>query len=472
MVVGAGPNGLAAAITLATAGMSVRVIEANPTAGGGCRSSELTLPGFVHDTCSTIHGLAAASPYLKTLPLQDLGLELVHPDAPLAHPLEGGSAAILERSLGATAAGLGEGGPSYRRLMQPLVARADRVLRETLRPLRVPRDPSTLTPFGVRALWPANLTARVALRGELARALLGGMSAHSMLPLTAPVSGAFGLVLATVAHAYGWPVVRGGSQRLSDALAQHLRSLGGEVEVGREVRALGDLPQSRLVLLDLTPRQVVGLAAGRLPGRYLRALRKFRYGPGVFKLDWALSGAIPWLAPACARAGTVHLGGTLDQISQSEAEVWRGVPPERPFVILVQATRFDPSRAPDGAHTAWAYCHVPSGCEVDMTGRIEAQVERFAPGFRDLILARHAMGPAAMEAHDANYVGGDINGGVQDLRQLIARPVARYDPYSTPDPRLFLCSSSTPPGGGVHGMCGHLAALSALRRLGRGPSPE
>jgi phytoene dehydrogenase-like protein len=323
----------------------------------------------------------------------------------------------------------------------------------------------------VRGVWPAAMLARVALRGPRARALLAGLSSHSMLRLTAPLSAAFGLILAAVAQTYGWPVVRGGSQKLSDAMVKHLGALGAEVEVGRRVGSMSDIPAARCVLFDLTPRQVVAVAGSYLPARYRRALERFRYGPGVFKIDWALRAAIPWATPECMRAGTLHLGGTFEEISHAEAEVWEGHLPDRPFVILVQPSGFDPGRAPSGSHTAWAYCHVPAGCPVDMTARIEAQVERFAPGFREVVLARHTMTPAQMESDNANYVGGDINGGVQDVRQLFGRPAVRIDPYSTPNPRLFLCSSSTPPGGGVHGMSGYLAARSALRRL-RPSAPE
>jgi phytoene dehydrogenase-like protein len=468
VVVGSGPNGLAAAIALARAGRSVTVLEGSETIGGGCRSEELTLPGFVHDTCSTVHALALVSPFLKSLSLSERGLELVQPESPLAHPLDDGTAVVLERSLEETAEGLGQDAGAYRRLFGPLVRDADALVSEILGPLRPPRHPLVMARFAPIALRSATGLVRSRFGGNRARALLTGCCAHSMLSLRTPASAAFGLVLALSAHSVGWPVARGGSQRLADALAAELGSLGGRVETGRWIESLDELGAAAATLVDVTPRQLLRLAGRRLPERYARALRRYRYGPGVFKLDWALDGPIPWTAPEAARAGTVHLGGTLEEIAASEEAVTRGEHPERPFVLLVQPSLFDPSRAPPGKHTAWAYCHVPSGSELDMTGAIESQVERFAPGFKDLIAGRSAMGPAEVERRNPNYVGGDINGGVQDLRQLFTRPVARPVPYSTPVEGLYICSSSTPPGGGVHGMCGYWAARAALRRMGRG----
>ena len=470
MIVGAGPNGLAAAIVMARAGRRVVVLEGQDTPGGGCRSAELTLPGFVHDTCSTVHALALASPFLRALPLAEHGLELAHPEAPLAHPLDDGTAVMLERSVELTARGLGPDERAWRRLFGPLVRDADPLFRELLGPLRPPRHPLVMARFGLSGLRSARGLARSRFEGERARALLAGSCAHAMLSLRTPASAAFGLVLTMSAHAVGWPVARGGSQRLTDALVAHLRSLGGTVETGRPVELLDELDTaaSAPVLLDLTPRQILRVAGDRLPDGYRRRLSRYRYGPGIFKLDWALDGPIPWRAPETARAGTVHLGGTLDEIAASEDAAVSGRHHERPFVLLVQPSLFDPTRAPAGKHTAWAYCHVPSGSTRDMTGAIEAQVERFAPGFRDLIAARSAMDSAEVERRNPNYVGGDINGGSQDLRQLFTRPVARPVPYSTPVPGLFICSSSTPPGGGVHGMCGYWAARAALRQ-GRVP---
>jgi phytoene dehydrogenase-like protein len=468
-VVGSGPNGLAAAIVLARAGRRVVVLEREETLGGGCRSAELTLPGFVHDSCSTVHALALGSPFLRSLPLARHGFEPAHPEAPLAHPLDDGTAVMLERSVEETARGLGPDAGAWRKLFEPLVRDADRLFRELLGPLRPPRHPLAMARFGLSGIRSARGLARSRFEGERARALLAGCSAHSMLSLRTPASAAFGLVLTMSAHAVGWPVSRGGSQRLADALAAELRSLGGEVETGRMVESLDELTDGAApVLLDVTPRQLLHMAGERLPDGYRRRLSRYRYGPGIFKLDWALDGPIPWTAPEAARAGTVHLGGTLDEIAASEAAAARGEHHERPYVLLVQPTLFDPTRAPAGKHTAWAYCHVPSGSTRDMTGAIEAQVERFAPGFRDVVAARSAMDSAEVERRNPNYVGGDINGGVQDLRQLFTRPLARPVPYSTPVPGLYLCSSSTPPGGGVHGMCGYWAARAALRRRSGG----
>ncbi|HET7038106.1 MAG TPA: NAD(P)/FAD-dependent oxidoreductase [Thermomicrobiaceae bacterium] len=465
-VVGAGPNGLAAAITLAEAGLPVTLYEAGATVGGGMRTAELTLPGFRHDICSAIVPLALASPFFRRLPLERLGTRFIQPPLPLAHPFDDGSAAVLARSIEETAASLGPDAAAYAALMRPLLAEADKLLVDILSPLRLPHHPLLLARFGRLAIRSAAGLARARFRGERARALFAGMAAHAMLPLERPPSAAFGLVLGLLGHAVGWPLVEGGTQRLAEALARHLTALGGEIVTGRRIESLDELA-AKTILFDLSPRQLEALAGERFPAAYRRQLRRYRYGPGVFKLDWALAGPIPWRAPACRRAGTVHLGATLPEIARAEAAVHHGRISERPFVLLAQPSLFDPTRAPAGRQTAWAYCHVPNGSPVDMTERIEAQVERFAPGFRDLILARHTMSAVEMETYDANYVGGDINGGLADLRQTFFRPAVRIDPYSTPDPRLTICSASTPPGGGVHGMCGYLAAVSALQRLGR-----
>jgi phytoene dehydrogenase-like protein len=464
VVVGAGPNGLAAAIVLARAGRSVRVLEAKQTIGGGSRSAELTLPGFVHDVCSAVHPHPLASPFLRELPLAEHGLELVHPDLPLAHPLDGGGAVVLERSIEATAESIGGAdGRRYRRLIEPLARdAAERLLPELLGPLRPPRHPLAMARFGLVGLRSAAGLAR-RFDGERAPALLAGLAAHSMLQLDERPTAAVGLVLAITGHAVGWPVARGGSQAVADALGSHLRSLGGEIVTDHAVENVDELSDAEAVLLDVTPRQLLALAGHRLPRRYRRALERFRYGPGIFKLDWALDGPIPWRAPACSRAGTVHLGGTFAAIATAEADIAAGRHPERPYVLLSQPTVCDPGRAPAGKHTAWAYCHVPAGSTRDMTAAVEGQIERFAPGFRERVLARASMHAAEIEAYNPNYVGGDINGGRQDLRQLFTRPVARLSPYTTPDPRLFICSSSTPPGGGVHGMCGYFAAQAVLR---------
>jgi phytoene dehydrogenase-like protein len=409
--------------------------------------------------------MTTASPFFRSLDLGRFGLELVEPPAPLAHPLDGGRVALLERSVAETAAGLGLDRAAYRRLMSPLVQDADTVMDLVLGPIiRAPRHPLAAARFGLPAMRSAVGLASGRFRGEESRALLAGLSAHSMLRLDRPLTASFGLVLAITAHAYGWPVVRGGTQQLADALAAELRSLGGEIVTGHRIASLAELPPARAVLFDTAPRALAAIAGDRLPGGYRRRLEGFRYGPGIVKVDWALSDPIPWQAETAGRAGTVHVGGSMDEIRAAEAEVSRGGHPERPFVLVVQQSRVDSSRAPDGQHTGWAYCHVPGGSTFDMTARIEAQVERFAPGFREAILARSVRLPADLEADNPNDVGGDINGGIEDLRQLFTRPVARLDPYSTPTRGIYLCSSSTPPGGGVHGMCGVWAARSALRR--------
>ena len=469
VVVGSGPNGLAAAIVLARAGLSVLVLEAAATAGGGARTAELTLPGFRHDVCSAIHPLALGSPLLRTLELKRHGLEWIEPPAALAHPFDDGSAVLLERSVKATARQLGADADAYRALMAPLVERAGDLLGDVLGPPRLPSHPLLLARFAALGIQSARGLARRRFTGERAHGLLAGLAAHSQLPLTSSPSAAFALLLGLLGHHVGWPLPRRGAQSLTDALVSCLRSLGGEIECRRRVDSLDELPPARTVLLDVTPRELDRLAGDRLPSAYRRALGRFRHGPGAFKLDLALAGPLPWRASACNRAATVHLGGTPAEIEASEAAVAAGRVPERPFVLLAQQSLFDPSRAPAGRHTVWAYCHVPNGSAVDMSGRIEAQIERFAPGFRDLALARRTHSPQELERYNPNYVGGDIGGGLNDLRQLVARPVARLVPYETPLPGVYLCSSSTPPGGGVHGMCGSWAARAALRRLGVPP---
>jgi phytoene dehydrogenase-like protein len=470
VVIGSGPNGLAAAITLARAGLEVEVHEAEPELGGGLRSAELTLPGFVHDVCSSIHPLGQASTLFRTL---DLDVEWIHPDAPAAHPFDDGSATVLERGLSATAGGLDGDGRAYRELVEPLVEGWREVERVLIGPYPVsPRAALRLGDrLGVRgleralrsALAPARALAEELFTEARTRAWFAGHAAHSMLPLERRPSAGFGLALIVLGHVVGWPFPRGGSQRLADALATKLRELGGEIRTSSPIESL---PRSDIVMCDVVPRELHRLADDRLPDRYARRLRSYRHGPGAFKLDWALDGPIPWRAAECRRAGTVHLGGSLDEISASEWGAWSGRPTERPFVLLAQTSLFDPTRAPSGKHTAWAYCHVPNGSSVDVAERIEAQVERFAPGFRELVLARHTMGPAELEGHNRNLVGGDLNAGVMDLGQLIFRPVRRLVPYRTPLEGVYLCSAATPPGGGVHGMCGFSAARVALRDLG------
>lgn len=462
VVVGAGPNGLAAAIVLAGAGKSVRLLEAESTIGGGARSAELTLPGFIHDVCSSVLPLAHASPFFRTLPLAEYGLTYDHPPIPLAHPLDDGSAAVLDRSLDVTASGLRSDGAAYRRLMEPVVRHADLLTRQFLGPPRPSVHLVALARFGIPALRSAAALAASRFRTPQARALFAGLGAHSMLSLRRPATASFGLVLAAAGHAYGWPFAHGGSQRVSDALAALLRSRGGTIATDYRVASMDQVSAGRVVLFDLTPRQVLAIASDQWADGFNRQLQRFRYGPGVFKVDWALDGPIPWRAQSCRRAGTVHVGGQFDDVVAAEEAVANGEVAERPFVILAQPSVADPTRAPAGRHVGWAYCHVPNGSTVDMRERIEAQVERFAPGFTSRILARHIMNPADIERHNANCVGGDINGGLADLRQLFIRPTRRL--YATPNRQLYFCSSSTPPTGGVHGMCGLFAARTALRR--------
>lgn len=463
IVVGSGPNGLAAAVTLAQRGWSVLIREAHQVSGGGMRSSELTLPGFVHDECSAVHPLAIGSPFFRMLPLAEHGLEWVHAPTPLAHPFDDGTAALLERSVEATGASLESDADRYGPLIGSFVSNWAALADDVLAPLHVPRHPLLLARFGIRGIRSARGLALRAFEGERARALFAGIAGHSSLPLTRPPSAGFGVLLAAAAHAVGWPVARGGSQSIADALASLLRSYGGEIQTGAMVSSIDDLPPARVILLDLTPRQVLSVAGRRLPTRYRHALESFRYGPGAFKIDWALDGPIPWTAQECLQAGTVHLGGTLAEMTAAEEAPWRGEHAERPFVLLGQPSVFDETRAPAGKHTAWAYCHVPNGSSFDMTLRIEAQVERFAPGFRERILARHTMTASALERHNPNMVGGDISGGVMDLRQIFFRPVVKRVPYATPARGLYICSASTPPGGAVHGMCGYYAARAVLR---------
>lgn len=462
-IVGAGPNGLAAAITIAQTGRSVLVLEAADQVGGGTRSAELTLPGFIHDVCSAIHPLALASPFLRSLPLDDYGLRWIQPSIPLAHPLDDG-ATFLYQDLKTTASELGSDGQAYRRLMEPLVVGWEDLVYDLLGPLRIPKHPLILARFSRLAIRAATSLADAHFSQDSARALIAGLAGHSMLPLERPITAAFALIEGMLGHAVGWPMAAGGSQSIANALADHLRSLGGQIVTGTEVTRLDELPSSHTTFLDLTPRSVLRLAGDQLPSSYRRWLRRYRYGPGVFKVDWALDGPIPWKAVECSKAATVHVGGSLEEIAESERTAWEGRHAERPFVILAQQSLFDPSRAPGEGHVAWGYCHVPHGSDVTMLNQIEDQIERFAPGFKDQILARATKTALEMERYNPNYVGGDINGGVQDLGQHFTRPAPRLVPYSTPVRGLYLCSSSTPPGGGVHGMCGHYAAKAALRR--------
>ncbi|MEP7014130.1 MAG: NAD(P)/FAD-dependent oxidoreductase [Verrucomicrobiota bacterium] len=464
VVVGSGPNGLAGAITLARAGCSVLVLEANSTIGGGARSAELTLPGFVHDVCSAVHPLAAGSPFFNTLPLEKLGLQWIHPEIPVAHPLDDGTASCLHRDVDVTGNALGRDASAYRRLFAPLTRDWNKLAEEFLQPmLHWPRYPFALARFGMGAICPAKAIAKICFKDEPARALFAGIAAHSFLPLEAPVSAAFGFVLGAAGHAVGWPIPRGGSQSIANALAGYLRELGGKIETKRRIANLDELPKSRVTLLDLSVWQFARMAGDLLPSGYRSRLENFRHAPGVFKIDYALRAPIPWKAEACRRAGTIHLGGTIDEIAASERGVSKNEIPERPFVLVAQQSLFDETRAPDGQHTLWAYCHVPFDCRIDMSERIEMQIERFAPGFRDCILARHKSSAVDLENSNPNLAGGDINGGAANLWQLIARPVFSPTPYRTPLPGIYLCSASTPPGGGVHGMCGYHAGSAALR---------
>jgi phytoene dehydrogenase-like protein len=463
IVVGAGPNGLAAAIELARAGWSVLVRESNETIGGGARTIELTLPGFLHDVCSAVHPLAFGSPFFGTLPLAEHGLKWIQPPVALAHPFDDGTAALLERSITETGQTLGPDHNAYARLLGPVVESWPKIESDLLAPPRWPRHPLAMLRFGLRAIRSARGLAESWFQTDRARTFFAGLAAHSMLPLERSPSAAFGLVLGAAGHVVGWPIPQGGAQGITSALASYLRSLGGEIVTSAAVDSLDELPPARAVLCDVTPRQLLRIAGSRLPAGYRRRLQRYRYGMAAYKMDWALDGPVPWTATQCTRAATVHLGGSFLEIAASESAAWSGERSNRPFVLLAQPSLFDPTRAPAGKHTLWAYCHVPNGSSADMADRIESQIERFAPGFRQRIVARSILPPAEMERRNPNLVGGDINGGVQDLWQLFTRPTREL--YATPLPGLYICSSSTPPGGGVHGMCGYFAARSALRRV-------
>lgn len=462
VVVGAGPNGLSAAVEMARAGRSVLVLEAEETIGGGARTVELTLPGFQHDAYSSVYPLGVGSPFFQSLPLAEHGLEWVHPAAPLAHPFDDGTVAILERSVHATGDTLGADARAWRELVWPLVSHWHELAPDLLSPLGIPRHPFRMAAFGVTGLRSLKHVNDTHFRGDHARALLGACSGHVGLPLDFAATASYGLVLVAAGHAVGWPVALGGAGRVTQALASYLRSLGGEVRTGVRVRSLAELPPARTVLLDVTARQLLEIAGDRVRGRYRRALERFRYGCGIFKVDWALDGPVPWTAPGINRAGTVHLVGTPAELYESELAPWNGRHCERPLVLFAQPSALDPTRAPKGKHVAWGYCHVPNGSTTDMTDVIESQVERFAPGFRDIILARFSASPAVLQSRDANLVGGDVNGGAGTLSQLFFRPAPLVHPYRTPIPGVYLCSASTPPGGGVHGMCGYHAARAAL----------
>ena len=467
IVIGSGPNGLGAAIELARAGRSVVVYEAADVVGGGMRSSDtMTLPGFTHDHCSTVLGVTMASPLIRSLPLADHGVEFAHPEYPLAHPLDDGSAVLLSRSVAETAARLGRDGPAYQEFFQPLVDNWAKLAPMLLAPpVQLPRHPLLMARFGLPALQSARAFVERTFKTVQAKALFGGIAGHSVLPMEWRGSGAYGMVLTIGAHADGWPVARGGSQKLADAMASYFRSLGGTIETGRHIKSLAELPPAKAVLCDTSPEALVRIAGDRLPAAYVKRLTNFTRGPAAFKVDFALSAPVPWRNPDVARAGTVHLAGTFDELAEAEHLPWEGRAAPRPYVLLVQPTLFDPTRAPADKHTLWAYCHVPHGSGVDMTDRIVAQIERFAPGFRDVILAQHSTSPRDLEAWNPNLVGGDIVGGAQTLWQTLARPVFGPNPYATPAKGLYLCSASTPPGAGVHGMCGFHAARAAMKRM-------
>jgi phytoene dehydrogenase-like protein len=463
-VIGAGPNGLAAAIVLAQAGLQVDVFEAEPQPGGAARTLELTLPGFLHDFGSAVHPLAVGSPFFSSLPLSNHGLEWIHSPSVLAHPLDDGTAVTLERDLSAASVHLGRDSQAWRRLMHPFANRWADLSSEVLRPIRLlTRHPWLLARFALSALPPANALSNFLFREQRTKALFAGLAAHSFLSLDEPLSAASGVLLGAAAHAVGWPIPRGGAQSITSALCGHLSGLGAKIKISARVDKLRDLPKYDVTMCDVTPRQLLQLADGELSAGYRSQLQKFRYGPGVFKVDYALSSPIPWKASECLRAATVHVGGSAAEITASEAAVRRGEHAEHPFILLAQPSLFDATRAPQGKHVAWAYCHVPNGSKVDILEKFERQIERFAPGFRECVAARRVFSPAAIEAMDANLIGGDIGGGAMDLRQFLFRPTWRH--YATSNRHLYLCSSSTPPGAGVHGMCGYHAARIALARL-------
>ena len=465
VIIGSGPNGLSAGIELAQAGLSVLMLESAETHGGGMRTAQLTLDGYQHDVCSAVHPMGVLSPYFKQLNLEQYGLEWVYPDISVAHPLDNEPAVLLAQSVAETADNLGIDSRRYTQIMQPFARRVDDLLGDMLKPLGVPRNLLLFTLFGVQALLPARLYANLVFQGERSKALFAGCAAHSILPFDKLFTAALGLIFLACGHGANWPFPKGGAQSLADALLRCFQAAGGKLECGVTIQRFDQLPEAKVYLFDTNPHQLASIAKTELPSRYLRRLEKYNYGPGVFKVDYALSEPIPWLDPNCGRASTVHVGGTMREIAAGEKTIWQGSHAERPYVLLAQQSHFDTSRAPAGKHTGWAYCHVPNGSTRDMTDIIEGQIERFAPGFRDTILAKHTMGTPAFAGYNRNYVGGAVTGGAADISQLFTRPVARLNPYSTPNRKLFICSASTPPGGGVHGMNGYYAAKSVLRQL-------
>jgi len=462
VIVGSGPNGLAAAICLQQQGLSVLIIEGKNEIGGGLRSAELTLPGFIHDICSAIHPLAVGSPFFQQLPLADHGLEYIYPEIAAAHPLDNNTAVVLKQSITETAKLLGEDEETYLKLMQPIVNSWPSIAPDVLGPLHFPKHPLAMAKFGLSALTSATHLAKQFKTTE-AKALLAGMAAHSMQPLSKLTTSAIALVLLANGHLQNWPIPKGGSNKIANALASYFVSIGGKIETGTYIKSLDQLPSAHAVLFDVSPKQLLQIAGHRFSAIYKWQLERYRYGMGVFKIDWALDALIPFKSEACTKAGTIHIGNSIQEITTAEQQTWDGRNTDNPFVLLAQQSVFDATRAPAGKHTGWAYCHVPNGSTVDMTQAIENQVERFAPGFKDIILAKHTMNPAQMEDYNPNYVGGDINGGVIDINQLFTRPALRWSPYKTSAKGLYLCSASTPPGGGVHGMCGYNAAKKVLK---------
>lgn len=465
IVIGSGPNGLSAAIRLAQEGWKVSVLEAAEEIGGGTRTLEMTRPGFAHDICSAVHPMGVISPFFKSLELDKFGLEWIYPELSVAHPLDGEPAVLLAKSIAETAANLGRDEKRYQSIMRPLQKNADALFADILKPLGIPKNPLLMARFGTMALLPALTFSKLILKDKRSRALFAGCAAHSILPFDKFFTSALGLVFLLSGHVVDWPVAKGGSQSIARALAGKFKALGGAISVNSPIKKWADLPSASAYLFDTDPHQLADIAQEQLPASYRKRLKKYHFGPGVFKIDYALSEPIPWYDSNCLKASTVHIGGTMEEIARGEKEAWQGKISEKPYVLLAQQSQFDSSRSPEGQHTCWAYCHVPHGCEEDMSAVIEHQIERFAPGFRDTILAKASVAPRQFEQYNPNYVGGAVTGGAAHLPQLFTRPLARWNPYGSPNPKIFICSASSPPGGGVHGLCGYYAAESVLKRI-------